>query len=115
MISSEDLAFQIVSHILSIIVLCCIVASFFFSAIYIAIFALKPYDPESKDEEKSLLAQATVLKDDEDKSTWYFWVQTTLLAVVYCGIQAAWFNSNKVLMQLSWPSETNEEIEVLND
>jgi len=90
-------------------------ASIFFAAIYIGIFVLKPYDPELKDEKELLLRRSSIISDDEAQSSWYSMVQMAFLAIIYCIIQAAWFNSNKVLMQLSWPSPNNEEVFEVQD
>ena len=109
-------ALLVVEHILSVITLICILASFFFSSIFVGIFIFKPYDEEALNEKKPLLSESkseTKSQEEESKESWYSHAQIALLAVAYCGIQASWFNSNKVLMQLSWPSPTNsEEVEV---
>ena len=110
-VSFGGITLLVAEHLLSVTVLCCILASFFFSAIYVGIFVFKPYDPDSANEQKPLVDKPG-FEESEAERNWYFYCQTALLAALYCGIQAAWFNSNKVLMQLSWPSQTTEGTEV---
>jgi hypothetical protein len=110
----QDFFVNVAAHILSITVLSFIAASFFFSTTYVFIFIFKSYDPEGSEEQNALLdssklnAADTVSessREESQESSFSGYIQLALFALVYSVIQAGWFNSNKVLMQLSWRSD----------
>ncbi len=106
---------NVASHILSITILILISASFFFSTTYVFIFIFKPHNREATDEQQALLETpklpATKSAGVSQEAPFSFYFQMAAFALVYSAIQAGWFNSNKVLMQLSWKSDINDELQ----
>ena len=115
----QDFFMNIAAHILSIAVLIFITACFFFSTTYVFIFIFKPYNREANEEQKSLLDTPKLSTDpasklpekDSQETSYSFYLQTAAFALVYSALQAGWFNSNKVLMQLSWKSDVDDQLE----
>ena len=115
-----ELLFLVSENILSIIVLIVMTASVFISFVYTLVFVLKPYEPGRKEETNPLLsgcnshqseATDTDSKSSREKDSGTYF-QMAVLAVVFALVIAVRFNSIKALLQLSWPSEGDENPEV---
>ena len=110
---------NVAAHILSITILSCLAASFFFSTTYVFIFIFKPFNREASDEQTALLGASKVSADPASKlqeknsqetdQSYSSYLQMAAFALLYSVIQAGWFNSNKVLMQLSWKSDDDSQ------